>query len=68
MLESADEGGQIRLVEERLTAEGVSVVYAIAAEVDRGQIVRETAVMSGHRSPSDRASSHARRRPRQRSQ
>jgi hypothetical protein len=25
------------------------------AEVDRGQIVRETAVMSEHRSPSDRA-------------
>jgi len=56
VLESAAEGEQIRLVEERQTADGLRVVYAIAAEVDRGQIVRETAVLSEHRSPSDRAS------------
>ena len=54
VLESAAEGEQIRLVEERQTADGLRVVYAIAAEVDRGQIVRETAVLSQHRNPSDR--------------
>jgi hypothetical protein len=56
VLESAADGEQIRLVEERQTADGLRVVYAIAAEVDRGQIVRETAVLSEHRTPSDRAS------------
>jgi hypothetical protein len=54
VLESATEGEQIRLVEEQQTADGERVVYVIAAEVDRGQIVRETAVLSQHRYPSDR--------------
>lgn len=55
VLESAAEGERIRLVEERETADGLRVVYAIAAEVDRGQIVRETAVLSEQRRPTDRA-------------
>ena len=54
VLESAAAGEQIRVVEERETADGLRVVSVTAAEVDRGQIVRETAVLSQHRNPSDR--------------
>ena len=54
VLESAAEGEQIRLVEERQTADGLRLVYAIAAEVDGGQIVRETAILSQYRNPADR--------------
>ena len=46
VLESAADGEQIRLVEERETADGLRLVYATAAEVDRGQIIRETAVLT----------------------
>jgi len=53
VLESAVEGEQIRVVEERQTADGLRLVYATAAEVDRGQIVRETAVVTQHRNPPD---------------
>lgn len=45
VLESAADGEQIRVVEERETADGRRLVYATAAEVDGGRIVRETAVL-----------------------
>jgi hypothetical protein len=48
VLKSGADGEQIRLVEERETADGLRLVYATAAEVDRGQIVRETAVLTQH--------------------
>ena len=48
VLESAAEGEQIRVVEERETADGLRLVYSAAAEVDRGQIIHETAVVTRH--------------------
>jgi hypothetical protein len=56
VLESAAEGEWIRFVEEQETADGLRLVYATAAEVDHGQIIREVAVVTQHRNPSDRRS------------
>ena len=49
VLESAADGEQIRVVEVRETTDGLHLVYATAAEVDRGQIIRETAILTQHR-------------------
>ena len=54
VLESAVDGEQIRLVEERETADGFRVVYATDAEMDHGQIIRETAILTQHGNASDR--------------
>jgi hypothetical protein len=55
VLESAADGEQIRLVEERETADGLRLVYAAAAEVDRGEIIRETAVLTQLLTPANQA-------------
>ena len=53
VLESVTDGEQIRLVEERETADGLRLVYATAAQVDRGQIIRETAVLTQRLTPTN---------------
>ena len=55
VLESAADAEQIRLVEERETADGLRLVYATAAEVDRGQIIRETAILTQGLTPANQA-------------